>query len=143
MSELDLIMKLILALVFGGVLGYLREREKKAAGFKTHILVCLGSTLFTLISVFCAKEFPGESAGRIAASVVTGIGFIGAGTILQAGKSIIGITTAASIWTVAAIGMALGFGYYSGAFYVTVLSIVVLTALNVFQRKFINSESEE
>lgn len=142
MNELDLILKLVLALLFGGVIGYFREKDKKAAGLRTHILVCLGSALFSIISIFVAREFPGESAGRIAASVVTGIGFIGAGTILQAGRSVLGITTAASIWVTAAIGMALAFGYFNAAIIVTLLSVFVLTFLGKIEKKLFGSTGE-
>jgi len=141
--DTELIVKLLLAVLFGGIIGLLRENEKKAAGLRTHILVCLGSALFSLISIFAAEKFPGESAGRIAASVVTGIGFIGAGTIIQAGSSVMGITTAASIWTTAAIGMALAFGFYDGAAIVTLFTIIALTLLGRFEKKYIHARDEK
>lgn len=143
MFDLSILLKLLLAFLLGGIVGYLREKEKKAAGLRTHILVCLGSALFTLVSVYTAQQFPGESAGRIASSIVTGIGFIGAGTILQAGESVIGITTAASIWVTAAIGMAVAFGFYEGAFLTTLLIVVVLTLLGNFEKRYIRKGKEE
>ncbi|MFC1496064.1 MgtC/SapB family protein [Candidatus Margulisiibacteriota bacterium] len=143
MSEWEMIIKLFLACLFGAAFGFSREKERKAAGLRTHILVSLGSTLFTMVSIFVAQQFPGSDSGRIASSIVTGIGFIGAGTILQAGKSIIGTTTAASIWTTAAIGMALGFGFYEGAAVATILGVVVLTFLHDFEVKYIRDSKKD
>lgn len=142
MFELDFMFKILLAALFGAVIGYCREKERKAAGLRTHILVCLGSALFSLISIQAARDFPGESAGRIASSVVTGIGFIGAGTIIQAGDSIIGITTAASIWVTAAIGMALAFGFFEVAFWSAFLSVFALTFLHKFEKKYIRTDEK-
>lgn len=137
MSELDITVKLVLACICGGLIGYLREKEKKAAGLRTHMLVCSGSTLFMLISIYMAGLFPGTDAGRIASNVVVGIGFIGAGTIIQAGGSIIGITTAASIWVAAAIGLALGCGFYFGGLLTTFLAILILKVLHEIEKKYI------
>lgn len=139
MCDWELYSKLLLACIFGGAMGFTREKERKAAGFRTHILVSLGSSLFTIISLYAAQKYHGD-AGRIASSIITGIGFIGAGTILRAGKEVIGTTTAASIWSTAAIGMALGFGYYEGAAVATVLSVIVLTFLHKFEMKYIREE---
>jgi len=137
MSELDITVKLVLACICGGLIGYLREREKKAAGLRTHMLVCSGSTLFTLVSIYMASLFPGSDAGRIAANVVVGIGFIGAGTIIQSQGSIIGITTAASIWVASAIGLALGCGFYFGGVLTTFLAILILKILHEIEKKYI------
>lgn len=143
MIDVALYLKIILAALFGALIGFSREKERKAAGLRTHILVCVASTLFTLVSIVAAVNFPGGDASRIASSIVTGIGFIGAGTILQYGGSIIGITTAASIWTTAAIGMALGFGYFEGAAAVTVTSFLVLTFLHKFEIKYLREENKD
>lgn len=107
--EIDLVLRLVMASVVGGLIGYERERAEKPAGFRTHLLVCLGSALFTIAS---AHGFPGlTDPSRVAAGIVVGIGFLGAGTIVR-GEKVVGLTTAAAIWTVAAIGLALGAGLY-------------------------------
>ena len=137
MSELDITIKLVLACICGGFIGFWREKEKKAAGLRTHMLVCSGSTLLMMISIYMASQFPGSDAGRIASNVVTGIGFIGAGTIIQSGGSIIGITTAASIWVASAIGLALGCGFYFGGLLGTILAIVILKILHEIEKKYI------
>lgn len=121
--------RLALALLLSGLIGFEREAGGKPAGMRTHMLVCMGSTLFMLISMNAPGFFPGASTvdpGRIAAQVVTGVGFLGAGTIIRAGGSVRGLTTAASIWAVSAIGLAVGVGYYMAAVVATGLALVVL-----------------
>lgn len=137
MFELDIAIKLVLACICGGLIGFLREKEKKAAGLRTHMLVCSGSALLMLVSIYMSAKFPGSDAGRIASNVVTGIGFIGAGAIIQAGNSIIGITTAASIWVASAIGLALGCGFYFGGILATILAIIILKVLHEVEKKYI------
>lgn len=100
--------KLALALLAGGLVGLERERQERQAGLRTHMLVCLGATLFTLISLSLAA--PGGDRTRIAAQIVTGIGFLGAGTIFRSGNAVRGLTTAAGLWTVAAVGAAIAGG---------------------------------
>jgi len=126
--------RLLLASLLGGVIGWQRESADKPAGFRTHIIVCLGAALFTLIS---AVGFFGSGAdpSRVASNIVVGIGFLGAGTIWRAGGSVQGLTTAASLWTVAAIGTAAGLGYYFGAAAATAIVIVTLTALKWFEER--------
>lgn len=129
MSDISILLRLAVAVVLGGVIGLERETEGKPAGLRTHALVCLGSALFMMISIKSPDFFPGAKTvdpGRIAAGVVTGIGFLGAGTILRAGGSVKGLTTAASIWAVAAIGLAVGVGYYLMAMITTGLALAVL-----------------
>ena len=141
MSEMDILLKLALACIFGGLIGFLREKEKKAAGLRTHILVCLGATLFTLVSLYMGDVFPSADAGRIAANVVLGIGFIGAGTIIRGeGGGITGITTAASIWVTAAVGLALGIDFYFAAALTTIFTIFVLKFLHQIEKKYIRGE---
>jgi len=137
MSELDITVKLILACICGGMIGFLREKEKKAAGLRTHMLVCSGSALLMLVSIYMSSLFPGTDGSRIAANVVAGIGFIGAGAIIQAGNSIIGITTAASIWVASAIGLAIGCGFYFGGIATTILAIIILKLLHEIEKKYI------
>jgi putative Mg2+ transporter-C (MgtC) family protein len=129
MWDATVFLRLVVAVLLGGAIGYEREVGGKPAGLRTHALVCLGATLFMLVSVRSPDFFPGSGPvdpGRIAAQVVTGVGFLGAGTILRAGGSVRGLTTAASIWAVAAIGLAVGVGYYITAVFSTGLALVVL-----------------
>lgn len=140
MSEIEIVLRLLAACLFGGVIGYIRERGGKAAGLRTHILVCLGSALFTVVSIYMATTFKGVDASRIASTVVTGIGFIGAGAIIQEGGAVRGITTAASIWAVSAIGLAVGCGMYITATASTLIALLVLQALSMVERKYIRTE---
>lgn len=109
-TELEMVIRLVIAAFLGGVIGYERAKAGKPAGLRTHLLVSLGAALFTVISVFAFGE--GSDPSRVAAAVVVGIGFIGAGTILRQEKAVVGLTTAATIWAVAAIGIAIGAGLY-------------------------------
>ena len=106
----DIFIKIFLSLVLGGVLGMERQYHDKPAGFATNCLICWGAMLFTALSEFMYGQ--GGDPGRIAAQIVTGVGFIGAGSILRDGNKISGLTTAAGVWLVAAIGMAVGYGQY-------------------------------
>jgi putative Mg2+ transporter-C (MgtC) family protein len=123
---LDIILRLLLAAALGAGIGYQRERANKPAGLRTHILISLGSALFTVVSIFGFGA--GVDPSRVAAGVVTGIGFIGAGVILRGvrGEHVVGLTTAASIWAVAAIGMAAGVGMYLIATIAAVIAVLVL-----------------
>ena len=122
-SEIELIIRITLAFIFGAIIGFERERIDKPAGLRTHILVSMSAAQFTILSFYA---FPGSDPSRIASVVVAGIGFIGAGTIIQSTKRITGVTTAASLWVVASIGMAVGIGFYLAAIVVTVLSFITL-----------------
>ena len=128
-TQLDLALRLAAGLVLGAVIGFERELQRQPAGFRTHSLVALGAALFTVVSAF---GFAGDAVDptRIAAQIVSGIGFIGAGTILQYKGNIRGLTTAASLWSVAAIGTAAGAGLYFVAVIGTVLILVVLSILD-------------
>ncbi len=106
----DILIKIFLALVLGGILGMERQYHDKPAGYATNCLICLGAMLFTVLSEYMGAA--GGDPGRISAQVVTGVGFIGAGSILRDGNKISGLTTAAGVWLVAAIGMAVGYGQY-------------------------------
>lgn len=106
----DIWIKILLALILGGALGMERQYHDKPAGFATNCLICLGATLFTVLSLVMGNA--GGDPGRIAAQIVTGVGFIGAGSILRDGNKVSGITTAANVWLVAAIGMAIGYEEY-------------------------------
>jgi putative Mg2+ transporter-C (MgtC) family protein len=130
--RLDLLALLVLAVVLGGAIGVERELQQKAAGLRTNILICVGATLFTVLSMEMAGA-TGDPA-RIAAQIVTGVGFLGAGTIMQGGGSVSGLTTAATMWLVAAIGMAVGFGAVLEATGATLLVLLVLSALKPIER---------
>ena len=122
-----------IAFVIGAVLGLEREFRSKPAGFRTMILICVGSCLYTILS----KEAGGASPDRIASNIVTGIGFIGAGVIFKEGITVNGLTTAALIWTTAALGMAIGYHNYPLAIVVSVIVVIALFVLEPVQR-FIN-----
>ena len=116
-------LKLILAVILGGLVGLERERSHKPAGLRTHMLVCLGSTLLAVISI----NYFTEDYARIIAGIITGMGFIGAGsTIAQGNRGIHGLTTAASLWAVTAIGIAVGVGWYVIASITAILTILIL-----------------
>jgi putative Mg2+ transporter-C (MgtC) family protein len=134
---LDILIPCILALIFGGIIGFQREKAERPAGLRTHALVCLGSTVFTLISYLGFSSGGTVDPTRVAAGIVTGIGFIGAGVIFRRGSLIRGVTTAASIWTVASIGMALGVKLYYLAILVTILGFLTLSILKYFEDRII------
>jgi putative Mg2+ transporter-C (MgtC) family protein len=116
-------LRLVLAVALGGVIGFQREWTGKEAGIRTHVLICAGAALFTIVSIY---GFP-DSGGRIAAGIVTGIGFIGAGVILhRTGGEVVGLTTAATVWAVAGIGLAAGSGLYIISVVATALTLAVL-----------------
>lgn len=145
-SYLELSTRIIVAVVLGGIVGFERELGDHAAGFRTHILVCLGSALIVLLSIYGFSEFASEpnvrlDPSRLAAQVVSGIGFLGAGTIMRTGSSVSGLTTAASLWVVAAIGLAVGAGFYYGAILVTVAVLISLFLLNKVEKRFLNSRN--
>jgi putative Mg2+ transporter-C (MgtC) family protein len=131
--RLDLIAKLVLAVLMGGAIGLERQMAGKASGLRTNILICLGSALIMDLSMNLGVSFSDATRvgdpGRIAAQVVTGIGFIGAGTIMQARGAITGLTSAATIWMVAAIGLTVGAGFFVEALGATALVLIVLSGL--------------
>jgi len=128
-TQLDLALRLTVGLVLGAIIGFERELHRQPAGFRTHSLVSLGAALFTVVSAF---GFTGDMVDptRVAAQIVSGIGFIGAGTILQYRGHIRGLTTAASLWSVAAVGTAAGAGLYVVAVVGTLLILVILSLLD-------------
>jgi putative Mg2+ transporter-C (MgtC) family protein len=133
-EQLELAARLVVAAVLGALIGLERERRSHPAGMRTHLLVSVGSAAFTVLSIeyFLA---PGADPGRIAAQIVTGIGFLGAGAILKDKGSIKGLTTAASLWVVAAIGMAAGAGAWGVAVATTLIVLVSLWPLQVIEQK--------
>lgn len=147
----DIIIRILLAICIGGTIGYNRERENVSAGFKTHTLVCLGATVAALIQVELANLALNQIAkapalseiiklndGRFIGQVVSGIGFLGAGTIIKTKGAIKGLTTAASIWTVACVGIAIGMGFYKISILSGVSIVIVLVFLKKFEDKFMS-----
>ena len=131
---IDAIIKLFLAIVLSGFIGFEREHSHRPAGFRTHILVAVGSALVMMTSKYVFLEYQGLGTfdpTRLGAQVISGIGFLGAGTILREGFSVKGLTTAASLWAVSCIGLAIGAGYYTGAL---VATIVIYLTLNTFKK---------
>jgi len=141
--QTDMMVRLLLSVIFGGAIGYVRELKRKAAGLRTHMLVCLGSAIFTLISIYMAEGSASADPTRITSSIVTGIGFLGAGAIFQTGGSVRGLTTAASIWVCAAIGIAVGAGYYDIATFSTILALIVIQLLQTVEQKFVRPSERE
>jgi putative Mg2+ transporter-C (MgtC) family protein len=136
------LLRLALAAVFGGAVGLEREFREREAGFRTHMLVSVGSALFTIASAYGFRDFLVNGGSlvrtdptRIAAQIVTGIGFLGAGAIIRQGLSIRGLTTAATLWVVAAIGLTTGAGYYSAAAITTLLVLVSLWPLRILTHR--------
>jgi putative Mg2+ transporter-C (MgtC) family protein len=132
--------RLLAAVVLGGIIGFERERSGKVAGLRTHALVALGSGLFTVISVLLFTKFPSVNGVfgydyHLVANIIVGIGFIGAGAIMRTDTQVQGTTTAASLWVVAAIGMASGFGFYKEALATTVLAYLVLAGLWILEQR--------
>lgn len=152
--NLDYMLRILIAVIFGFCIGLERELTNKYAGLRTHILVCLGACVFTLISIYGFPTFaPGDNVlidqatgirdtSRVAAQIVTGIGFIGAGTVLRNGPIVLGLTTAATLWIAASIGMACGAGMFEIAFAGTLLSILTLVSIRVFERKVLPNSTK-
>ncbi|HEY3303801.1 MAG TPA: MgtC/SapB family protein [Candidatus Binatia bacterium] len=138
MSYSEIGLRLVLAILLGGVIGLERASAQKPAGLRTNILVCMGTTMFILIALMAFEEYPQSAVDitRMAAGIITGIGFLGAGTILRTETGVQGLTSAATIWLVCGIGMAIGLGYYflaaAGAF----LGFVVLRLLPFLEARF-------
>jgi putative Mg2+ transporter-C (MgtC) family protein len=134
MPPIQLMMRLLLAAGLGGAIGLEREIHKRPAGLRTNILIAVGSALFTALSIEIARS--GGTPDRIAAQIVTGVGFLGAGAIMRSGRSIHGMTTAATIWVNAAVGMAAGAGEFLMATMTTVITLIVLAALPPIEAYF-------
>lgn len=146
-SNEHLAIRLLLAVLLGGLVGIERERKNSAAGLRTHILVCLGSCLIMVLSMYGFSAFADEpnvrlDPARLAAQVITGVGFLGAGTILFTGKMITGLTTAASVWVVMAIGLAVGAGFYMPAGLTALLVLLILWGLNIVEKRFVKHRRE-
>jgi putative Mg2+ transporter-C (MgtC) family protein len=130
------ILRLTVAALLGAVIGVERDLRRRPAGIRTSLFVSLGAALFTLLSGVIAQQFGDSGSTRIASNIVQGIGFLGAGAILRESGSIVGMTTAATIWVEAAIGMAVGAGLYAVAGFSTVLVLIALVALGWCEERF-------
>jgi putative Mg2+ transporter-C (MgtC) family protein len=146
-DNLDVVIRIAIAAGLGGLIGFEREYFDQPAGFRTHILVALGATLFTLVGAYGFEVFADGAVRiradptRIAAQVVTGIGFLGAGAIIQQGLSVRGLTTAASLWVTAAIGTAVGLGFYFASVVTVAVTLVALVFLKPVEQRFIDRMS--
>lgn len=143
-SPLEIIIRLAVAAVLGSIIGSERQRHEWAAGLRTHMLVCIGSTLIMIVSAYGFRDVVGQKGieldpSRVAAQVISGIGFLGAGTILfLRGEVVRGLTTAAGLWTVAAIGLAVGGGLYFAAGATTAIAFIILAVLKPFETRVFN-----
>lgn len=152
---LEILVRLLLAGILGGIVGYEREHTHRPAGFRTHILVCVGAALVMITSEFIFERYhmvTNADPARLGAQVISGIGFLGAGTIIRDGFNVKGLTTAASLWAVSCVGIAVGIGFYAGAILATVLIFVTLIVLKkmelIFPKKgcktiFVESENKQ
>ena len=136
LEELGIILlKLVLAGILGGMIGIEREHKHRPAGLRTHILVCMGACLTMMISSFMVKDGLSTDVARLGAQVISGIGFLGAGTILREGDRVRGLTTAATLWAIACVGLAIGIGYYGGAIVAAFMMLIVLRVLGYIMTK--------
>jgi putative Mg2+ transporter-C (MgtC) family protein len=131
-----IIAKLLVASILGGLVGLERELHGKPAGLRTNMLICAGSALFTILSETLAAQFEGADATRIASQLIPGIGFIGAGSIIRARGSVHGLTTAATIFVLASIGMAVGGGFYWTGVFAAVTMVLALSVLGWVEKRF-------
>ncbi|MGA2531913.1 MAG: MgtC/SapB family protein [Candidatus Aminicenantales bacterium] len=139
MDIIEVVLKLVLAIALGGLIGLEREASQKPAGFRTNILVCVGSAMMMMLSVMLIQSKGGttDTLVRMAAGVITGIGFLGAGTILHARGTIAGLTTASTIWVVAGLGLVIGAGYYVPALIFTALTIATLVLFRRVEESYL------
>ena len=132
----EMLLRLAVSMLLGGAIGFERERDSQPAGLRTHMILILGSCLAMILSINIGIK-NGTDPTRMAAQVISGVGFLGAGAILRSGFNVKGLTTATTVWTTAIIGLAVGYGYYWVGVFTTVLVLVVLTLVSIFERKFI------
>ena len=139
MADNDILVRIVVSIILGSIIGLERELTNKSAGLRTQIMVCLGSCLFTILSIYgfstAVTLYPLGDPSRVAAQIITGIGFIGAGTVLRQGLTVTGLTTASTLWIVAAIGMACGCGQLSIATVSTILAVLILVLIRAFELK--------
>jgi len=146
LNDAEIIMRLVLSVILSGFIGLERQIHRRTAGLRTHILVSLGSCLIMLTSLYIFAIYKNEvplDPARIAAGVITGIGFLGAGAIIRDRGGVKGLTTAASLWVVAGIGLATGCGFYKAALFTTVLALLTLFFLRYVERIMFGKEEQE
>ena len=140
-SEPEILLRLMVSAILGFIIGLERERQNQPAGLRTHMILVAGSTLAMTLSINLATQFhpliPNGDPARLAAQVISGIGFLGAGAILRFGTSIKGLTTATSLWTMAVVGLVIGAGYYLTGSAATLFLLVILTLLNHIEKRLV------
>jgi putative Mg2+ transporter-C (MgtC) family protein len=146
MSPFVIVLRVVLAVICGGLIGLEREEKGRPAGFRTHILVCLGAAIIMILSEYMFHTYYiryGSTSDplRLGAQVISGIGFLGAGTIMHYGTSIKGLTTAASLWTVAAIGLTLGSGFYLLGIFSSIVVFIILVVFNSVEKNWYKKRS--
>ncbi len=138
-EDTNILTRIIVSIVLGSIIGLEREITNKSAGLRTQIMVCLGACIFTLLSIYgfstAVTLYPLGDPSRVAAQIITGIGFIGAGTVMKQGLTVMGLTTASTLWIVAAIGMACGCGKLNIAVVSTILAVAILVLIRIFELK--------
>ena len=143
MTDMDMVIRLCLGFLAGAIIGFERSSRRQVAGLRTHILIATGSTLLMLLSIYLPQHYNPlrtSDPGRIAAQVVSGIGFLGAGAIIRLGNNIRGLTTAASLWFVAAVGLAIGSGLFLVAAIAEALAMITLMLLGIIEKRIFPSE---
>lgn len=138
-SELEIILRLLVAAVLGAAVGFERERDNQPAGLRTHMILVIGATLAMALSINLSEMGERGDPARLAAQVVSGIGFLGAGAILRYGFNVKGLTTATTLWSMAIVGLAVGYGYYLIGIATTALMLITLTILNALEKKFVRT----
>jgi putative Mg2+ transporter-C (MgtC) family protein len=141
LSDTQIVLRLLLAATLGGLVGFERQRNNQPAGLRTHIILVVGATLAMTLSINLAMEFrpqvPNGDPARLAAQVISGIGFLGVGAIIRYGANIKGLTTATSMWSMAVVGLVVGAGYYLVAAFTTGLLLITLILINFFEKRYI------
>jgi putative Mg2+ transporter-C (MgtC) family protein len=143
LTEVDILLRLALSFAAGTIIGFERASRRQVAGMRTHVIICLGATLLMILSIWLPQEFShlkNGDPGRIAAQVVSGIGFLGAGAMIRLGNNVRGLTTAASLWLIAAVGMTIGAGQYLAAALTEGLTLVALWGLGKFEARIFPAE---
>ena len=146
LGNVEVFLRLLLSVLLSGLIGLERQMHRRNAGLRTHILVCLGSCLIMLTSLYVFDIYKDKAPidpARIAAGVITGIGFLGAGTIIREKERVIGLTTAASLWVAAGIGLSVGIGFYSASIFTTLLALVVLVLLRRIEGSMFCKEEKD
>ncbi len=134
--EIESILKIFIAVLVGGLIGLERESSKRPAGLRTHILVCVASTMVMDINLMIAQQYITADPMRLGAQVISGMGFLGAGTIIKEGNTVKGLTTAAGLWAVACLGLVIGAGYYLMALFAALVMLITLKTFSQLEDKY-------